>query len=128
MVPDSTLHARFTKMSLAVAKDSGLYDVDLSLGEEFYFAHGQSCRVHSKKCPRRVADFCSASASGSTYCSRNHDYVTMCRSGTFPGTECGIKQSSTYCKKEKLESGAFYEYGMEAKCSEYQVRIWDVCV
>jgi len=37
MVPDDTLHSRFSQLSLAVAADSGWYDVNFLDGDEYTY-------------------------------------------------------------------------------------------
>ena len=124
MVADSTYHARYSRMSLAVAIDSGFYNADLGKGEEFYFNEKQKCRAYSQKCPIKNTDFCQKSQAGERTCSDNHDYVSYCNVGTFPGTECGVIQQFDYCKKEKTEDYNIVEYGKEAKCGYYRVNFY----
>lgn len=121
MVADSTYHSRYSKMSLAVAIDSGFYKADLNKAEEFYFNKDQGCRAYSKKCPKKNTDFCKKENAGERTCSENHDYISYCNTGTFPGTDCGIIQQFEYCRKERIEESNLSEYGREAKCGYYKV-------
>ena len=62
MVPDDTLDARMSKMTLAVAKDSGWYEVDLGKGEHYTWAKGEGCSVFENSCDHvNVSEFCSTS-------------------------------------------------------------------
>ena len=95
MVPDDTLDARTSKMSLAVAKDSGWYEVDLGMGEHYTWAKGEGCSVFDSSCDHvNVSEFCSAS--GHYGCSDDHMYKTLCQTGLFIGN-CPINLQRESC-------------------------------
>lgn len=45
MNPNDVLDARFSRLSLAVAKDSGWYDIDLDLGENYIWRKNEGCGI-----------------------------------------------------------------------------------
>ena len=59
MVPDDTFDSRFSVMSLAIAADSGWYDVDFMGGDEYNWGKGSGCEMFMRQCPRNlISEFC----------------------------------------------------------------------
>ena len=76
MVSDDTLDAKFSKMSLAVAKDSGWYEVDLSLGEDYFWGKNEGCDIFDNTCSHTtVSEFCPVK--NHRGCSDNHMYTCL---------------------------------------------------
>lgn len=117
-------HGRFTKLSLAMAQDSGFYKADLSLGEEFYFNKNQGCKAYSlgHKCPTELSGFCKKREE--KFCSANHDYLTKCNDSWFVGGNCGINENIDYCKNEKETDDPYATYGKSSKCNVFVVNFF----
>ena len=45
MVADSVLIAKFSRMTLAVAKDSGWFHVEMDKADEFYYGESKGCKM-----------------------------------------------------------------------------------
>ena len=114
MVPDDTLDARTSKMTLAVAKDSGWYEVDLGMGEHYTWAKGEGCSVFESTCDHvNVSEFCSKS--GHYGCSDDHMYKTLCQTGLFIGN-CPINLQRESCVVPGPTTNARYTRGASSVC------------
>ena len=59
MIAETGREVKITKMSLAVAKDSGWYEVDYSLGENYFWGKGDGCDIFKANCSHvTVSEFC----------------------------------------------------------------------
>ena len=120
MVSDDTTDARFTAMSLAVAKDSGWYEVDLEMGESFFWGKDEGCSIFENTCPHaNVTEFCQNSQHAG--CSDNHMYKTTC-SETPYGKNCNIYLNTKSCKVNHKPSIDAFVYGTESICLNGEVR------
>lgn len=114
MVADDTTDARFTAMSLAVGKDSGWYEIDLSLGENFFWGKGEGCKIFENTCDHAtVTEFCNDESKRG--CSDNHMYTTSCDSSTFSGS-CNINLNVKSCKTNHTPSIDAFTYGTSSLC------------
>lgn len=113
MVAEATVESRLTQMTLAMAKDSGWYEVDLDLGEHFFWGKGEGCSIFENKCdPLTNNEFCAViSRKG---CDDTHTYLTKCAYSQFADS-CGLNVNMTSCKRFHETEGPQY-YGPEAKC------------
>jgi hypothetical protein len=124
MVSDDTTDAKFTRMSLAVAKDSGWYEVDLDMGETYFWGKDEGCDIFEKTCSHTtVSEFCQPDATkapGSSYwgknqCSDNHMYRTTCLQYLFAST-CPINLNTESCVKPKTSYITGFTYGSDSVC------------
>ena len=119
MIAESGREIKITKMSLAVAKDSGWYEVDLSLGENYFWGKGDGCDIFLGNCSHvTVSELCP-----SIYeiaCSDNHVERTICIASTF-NLFCGVDIFGESCKVFKeVDDDEFY-YGKESVCLKREV-------
>ena len=114
MVSDDTLDSKFTKLSLAVAKDSGWYEVDLSKGEHYFWGKDEGCTIFNNSCDHTtVSEFCSNS--NHTGCSDDHMYSTTCTTSMFTGN-CPINLQSNNCLVERTSTNALHTFGKNSLC------------
>jgi hypothetical protein len=114
LVSDDSTDARFSAMSLAVAKDSGWYDVDMSLAENYFWGKNEGCSIFDNSCSTSsVTEFCSVE--GHNGCSDNHMYKTTCESSALTGN-CNIYLNSKSCKVLHKSDIKAFEYGIDSMC------------
>ena len=119
MVPDDTKDVKFSIMSLAVAKDSGFYVIDMTKAEHFFWGKGEGCDMFKTTCPVATVDeFCSEISAHS--CSDNHMYTASCRKSEFTGS-CNINLNVSWCKNEKDSGSKYFTYGHDSVCLVRQV-------
>ena len=119
MVPDDTYDSRFSQMSLAVAADSGWYDVDLFSGDQYEFGRDEGCGMFSSRCEANaITEFCNSN--GKTGCSDNMKYVSLCRNSIFTGN-CGINLNYRSCKSNRRSNTKSFVYGRNSICQNCQV-------
>ena len=120
MISEMNREIKITKMSLAVAKDSGWYEVDLSLGENYYWGKDEGCDIFAKTCSHTtVSEFCSTLSE--LACTDNHLERTYCSSSTFNAT-CPIDTYGESCKVYKETTDNEYYYGKDSVCLNQDVR------
>ena len=121
MVSDDTTDAKYGKMSLAVAKDSGWYIVDMGQAEDYFWGKNEGCHIFENTCSTaNVTEFCSEQYSSA--CSDNHLYKTSCSQSTFTGN-CKLNLNIKSCKKHHEPSQNLYYYGNDAICLTTQVNL-----
>ena len=111
MVSDEVVNAKLSKMSLAVAKDSGFFDIDLSLGDYFTWGKASGCDLLQGKCQ----DLCDQSRSVS--CDKTHRFRAKCEKLPLSDS-CWIPQNMINCKSPNLKSSPVFSYGNESVCLE----------
>ena len=110
---------KFSKMALAVAKDSGWYTVDMGLGQTYDWGKDEGCDIYNTPCsPENATEFCSAL--NEIGCSDNHVNRTVCESTVFNET-CPINTSTASCKIVQTASTNEYKYGKNSVCLRRQV-------
>jgi hypothetical protein len=120
MVSDDVTDARFSKMSLAVGKDSGFYEIDLETGDNYFWAKDQGCKLMDNTCS--VSDvnvFCSTD--GNAGCSPNRMYTTTCTASQYTGN-CNISLNTKLCKLGHTAEVEAFGYGPNAICLNGEVR------
>ena len=119
MVSDDTTDAKFTSINLAIAKDSGWYEVDLSLGEHYFWGKDEGCSIFESSCPHStVSEFCNVE--GHKGCSDNHMYTTLCESDDYTGN-CNIYLNTKSCKVRHTPSSDAFAYGSDSLCLNAKV-------
>lgn len=116
MVAQVSNDSKLTKMTLAVAQDSGWYQVDMSAGENYFWGKDAGCEIFNFGCPKEeeVDEVCSAI--NSIGCSRNFIYRTKCTKSTFNPT-CPIDTYEESCKIRKETDKQWVSYGVAAVCA-----------
>lgn len=118
MVAEDTKDAKFTKISLSIALDSGWYQVDLSKGEHYFWGKNEGCDFIQDHCSVVSADeFCSEDTGH--VCSDNFMYRSQCQKTSFTD-DCMLNLHARMCKKQ--HEGSFYEtYGENSMCQKLEV-------
>ena len=106
-------YSALSKMSLAVAKDSGWYDVDLSTGQQYEWGKDAGCGIFNHQCPKDDVDE-ACTEINALGCTDNHMYVTVCSKNTF-NSQCPIDLYYRSCKI-KPTSGNGNNYGPDSVC------------
>jgi hypothetical protein len=126
MIPDDGTDIRFTSMSLAVAKDSGWYDADLSSGELFFWGKDEGCQMLDNSCKTSLADkFCAEE--GHHGCSKNHVYKTNCEQSTYTA-DCSIYVNRKSCKDPHIPSEKAFAYGGTSMCLAIEVHFFNLSI
>ena len=122
MVPDDTFDSRFSQMSLAVAADSGWYDVDLFSADNYEFGKNLGCGIFSSKCPSNIiSQFCNLR--GVQGCSDDMKYVNICHNSIFTGN-CGINLNYRSCKSNRVTRNKSFVYGRKSICQNCEVKFF----
>lgn len=124
MVAEDTPDSRFSKFSLAVARDSGWFEADLSSAEFFDWGLGAGCGfVQNPACPPELcpaghAMTCSPDLFRKLTCSKT-EFTDGCRIGR-DGADCRV-----------ASGGSFYEtFGVDSRCHlvEANSQVFSGCV
>lgn len=114
MVPDKPLDARFSVMSLAVAADSGWFQVDFDTADSYNWAKNQGCSVLGSDCPRSViSEFCNTVST--TTCSDDFEYINMCVKNKYAGP-CKLNKKHRSCKVYRKSHVRAFQYGQFSIC------------
>lgn len=120
MVPDSPIDAVFSGMSLAVAADSGWYDVDLMSGEQYSWGREKGCGIFSEECETEdYSEFCSKSKTIS--CGDSLEYVQVCKRTGF-SRYCKLNSSFRSCKTKRKTKIPSFAYGKNSVCLPGKVK------
>jgi hypothetical protein len=128
MVAEDTQNSRFSKFSLAVAKDSGWFEVDLSLGEHFTWGKGAGCEFVQKRTCFDTNSYEICSENRFMTCSRDFKTKYSCSKTGFTD-ECRIGTEGINCVDDR--EGSFYEnFGVNSRCHfvETYDQIYSGCV
>ena len=119
MVSDDTTDAKLGPMTLAIAKDSGWYIVDMGMAEHFFWGKNEGCHIFENTCSTvNVSEFCTSS--GVRKCSDDHMYLTSCSETEFTGS-CPINLQFRSCKVHHEPNEQYYSYGHDSVCLEMKV-------
>jgi hypothetical protein len=121
MVPDFVLDARFSEFSLAVAADSGWFDIDFTMADEYSFGKDKGCGILEQKCENTLlSEFCNIRRQRS--CSDDLTYVNICKNSIFTGN-CNVNLPERACKRNKKSTLPFFKYGRNSICHNCEVVI-----
>jgi hypothetical protein len=110
---------KYSKMTLAVAKDSGWYDVDMTLGENFEWGKGEGCEIYNTSCnSSNASEFCSVL--NEVGCSDNRFTRTKCSVSDYNKT-CPINLTFESCKQSSNPSSTEFKYGVNSLCLNREV-------
>lgn len=106
--------SKISVMTLAVAKDSGWFEVDLTMGEHYDWGKNKGCDFLSSSCSKdTISEFCSTV--GEYGCNDDHVFRTLCSSNTF-NPSCPLDFYMESCKVEKVSTDPEFTYGRESIC------------
>ena len=121
MVANDPLDSRFSVMSLAVAADSGWYDVNFETGDQYSWGYNKGCAILKSKCQRNALnEFCQLTRT--TGCSDNFKYITICRKNRFT-EKCILNVNHQNCKVFRKFNHKSFKYGRSSICQNYQVSV-----
>jgi hypothetical protein len=104
---------KLSRITLAIAQDSGWYEVDMDSGEHYFWGKNKGCGFVNSSCPTHINEFCDENYSVS--CSENHHYVTKCSKSYYTGT-CKSNLNVRSCKVHHSIFDNAYRYGPDAVC------------
>lgn len=121
MTPDEMFKTKISRFSLAVAKDSKFFEVDLSKAETIFWGKNKGCSFVDQKCSSQEArEFCSETKT--VACSENSFHRTVCSNLLFTG-KCNINLHLESCKSFRPSEKAYATYGKDSFCLPVKV-IW----
>lgn len=117
MVSEDVSIAKFSKITLALMKDSGWYEIDLALGDHFTWGKGEGCDLFRKTCSMsNVEETCDHN--NNFGCDKTFKYKMYCRKTSFTG-QCNIKMKGETCLKAHKDMYFFETADHESRCQEF---------
>ena len=114
MIPHTVIDSKISRMSLAVAKDSGWYEIDLDLGHTFFWGKNEGCLMFRNTCSSvNVSEFCDNV--NRMQCDDNNMYITACSKIVF-NENCPINLNIISCKTFHVSPHENFYYGYDAVC------------
>ena len=118
MVSEDVSIAKFSKMTLALLKDSGWYDIDLGMGDHYTWGQGEGCDLFNLSCSSQESVEETCGANNNFGCDKTFKYKMHCRETTFTGG-CNIKTKGETCMKNHDNLYFFETVGHESRCQEF---------
>jgi hypothetical protein len=119
MVSDDFINAKFSKMTLSVAKDSGFYEINLRKGDYYTWGKSSGCSLLNRKCNEFLSsDICSKENQIS--CSPDHRLRRKCKFINF-SDGCGVNQNLVNCRTYKKSDSKVFTYGPNSVCLNSKV-------
>ena len=117
MVSEDVSIAKFSKMTLALLKDSGWYDIDLSMGDHYTWGKGEGCGLLNKSCSTaKVEETCDRN--NNFGCDKTFKYKMSCTKTAFTNG-CNIKTKGKSCMAGNQDMYFFETAGISSKCQEF---------
>ena len=115
MVAEDVSIAKFSKITLALLKDSGWYDIDLSKGDLWTWGKGEGCELFSKTCSNSsIEETCDRN--NNFGCDKTFHFKMSCQSTGFTNG-CKIKALGERCTH--LQKPYFFEStNINSRCQE----------
>ena len=118
MVSEDVSIAKFSKMTLALLKDSGWYDIDLGMGDHYTWGKGEGCDLFNLSCTSQESVEETCGNNNNFGCDKTFKYKMHCRETTFTGG-CNIKTKGSSCMKNHENMYFFETAGHESRCQEF---------
>ena len=118
MIPESRTDIKISQITLSVAKDSGWYEIDLNLGEYYFWGKDKGCDMYNGSCSQNFAEFCNNKNELS--CSQDHNYVTICNDSPFTDS-CKINFTIFACKVHHSIYDSVFQFGLSSVCLKSKV-------
>lgn len=110
---------QFSKMTLAVFKDSAWYQPDMTSGVDYTWAKNAGCGLFSLDCPADDLDeVCKAVDADA--CSEDHLYRTRCLATRY-NSKCPMQLVSESCKFRKINENPQFTYGKNSVCLAVEI-------
>ena len=121
MTADSSINSKFSQMSLAVAADSGWFDVQFDKAEEFDWGKNKGCKMFAlDNNADSIDEFCFNLSSKS--CSENNRFISQCKNNSFSSdNNLNVPIKSCYNGKKENRYSQFYSFN-DSICLESKVR------
>ena len=117
MVSEDVAVAKFSKITLALMKDSGWYDIDLSKGDHYTWGKGEGCGIFNTTCAANsVEETCSKN--NNFGCDKTYNFKMTCTRTAFTG-QCNIKTKGNSCASGSDRLQYFESKGISSRCQEY---------
>lgn len=117
MVSEDVSVAKFSKVTLALLKDSGWYDIDLSKGDHYTWGKNEGCGIFQTNCASNsVEETCSSN--NNFGCDKTYNFKMTCTRTTFTG-QCNIKMKGDSCTSGQQDLQFFEAIGISSRCQEY---------
>ena len=120
MVADNSLNSVFSEMTLAVAIDSGWFDVDLDQAEQYDWGKGKGCKMFQLEEHDDIGEeFCYFH--GERSCSENHRFINICKNNLF-SLDNYLNQNLVSCYKNKNQNiFSQFHHDHDSICMEMKV-------
>lgn len=117
MVSEDVAVAKFSKMTLALLKDSGWYDIDLGKGDVYTWGKGEGCKLFQKTCSMgNVDEVCGKN--NNFGCDKTFKFKMSCQETAFTNG-CNIKTKGKSCASGEQDLYFFETTGINSKCQEF---------
>lgn len=114
MVAEDVAIAKFSKMTLALLKDSGWYNIDLSKGDFYTWGKGEGCELFYKTCNQsNVSETCDSN--NNFGCDKSFKYKMYCKKSAFTN-KCQIKTKGSNCLKKHKDMYFFESTSLTSRC------------
>ena len=121
MISQGSINGSFSKMSLAVAKDSGWYVVDMQKGDKYIWGKNKGCQIFDRTCSPNLSSIFCSDVEGIS-CSDDHLYVNTCLESV-NRENCYTKKNLISCKIPQNTLYTIYNYGYDSMCHPLEVII-----
>ena len=117
MVSEDVGVAKFSKVTLALMKDSGWYDIDLSKGDYYTWGKGEGCQLFNKTCNQgQIEEICDQN--NNFGCDKTYRYKMNCSKTSFTNG-CNIKMKDQNCNRPSSNGYFFEKFGISSRCQEF---------
>jgi hypothetical protein len=120
MVAEDVEVAKFSKITLALMKDSGWYDIDVMKGDAYTWGKGEGCELFYKTCTQSSVDE-TCDQNNNFGCDKTFHYKMSCRKTTFTGG-CNIKTKGFSCLKHHSNMYFFENAGEDSRCQTFEYK------
>ena len=117
MVSEDVSIAKFSKITLALMKDSGWYDIDVNAGDHYTWGKGEGCEMFKRTCSAANVDE-TCDSNNNFGCDKTFKYKMYCRKTTFTSS-CNIKTKGETCLKSHKDMYFFETADHESRCQEF---------
>ena len=119
MVPDDFPNSKCSKMTLAVARDSGFYQIDLDNADYYSWGRGHGCGLIEKKCDAFLSsEMCENE--GQIQCDSWGRVRRKCKVLVF-SDGCGVWQNLVDCRQLRESGSGVNAYGPSSRCLNTKV-------
>jgi leishmanolysin len=119
MVYQNILFQRFSIITLSVATDSGWYEIENSLADEYTFGKDKGCGMFGDQCQaNKISEFCEIE--NRTTCSDDLKFINKCTRSVYSG-HCLLNMPILSVKSPRPGGKNSFKYGLKSVCLNCQV-------